>query len=145
LRKDFIFDPYQIFEARAAGADSFLLIAALLDRNALKSFISLGRDLGMEPLVEVHDAVELENVLESDAKIIGINNRNLKTFHVDLGISLELVSRVPSGHTVISESGIRTRGDIDLLAKAGVNGFLIGETLVLSADPAEKLRELRHG
>jgi indole-3-glycerol phosphate synthase len=145
LRKDFITDAYQVVEARAAGADSFLLIAALLDPKRLKHLLEIGRAWQMEPLVEVHDQRELYTALDAGARLIGINNRNLKTFSVDLEISLQLVKSIPKDHVVISESGIKTREDIMRLADAGIQGFLIGESLVTSPNPAEKLRELIHG
>lgn len=145
LRKDFILEPYQVVEARAAGADSFLLIAGLLDEELMESLISTGRDWNMEPLVEVHDLPELENALSAGACIIGINNRNLKTFHVDLNTTRNLVKRVPSECVCVSESGIQTRDDILSLADAGVRGFLIGESLVTAENPAARIRELIHG
>jgi indole-3-glycerol phosphate synthase len=141
LRKDFILDPYQIVEARAAGADSFLLIAALLDVERLESLIGVGRRWGMEPLVEVHDLSELETALASGARILGVNNRNLKTFHVDLQVTLDVMKHVPGDAVVISESGIKTRNDILRLTEAGVKGFLIGESIVTADNPAEKIRE----
>lgn len=145
LRKDFILDPYQVLEARAAGADSFLLIAALLDARDLRSLTELGRKYGMEPLVEVHDEPQLRVVLDSGAKLIGINNRDLRTFQTDLSVTTDLAKLIPDDCVTISESGIRSRKDILRLADSGVRGFLIGETLVTSNDPAVKLRELIHG
>jgi indole-3-glycerol phosphate synthase len=145
LRKDFIIDPFQIVEARAAGADSFLLIAALLDLGALHSLLQFGREWHMEPLVEVHNLAELQMVLQTDALVIGINNRDLTTFHVDLNTTVELAKIVPPDRIVVSESGIRTRDDVLRLADAGVRGFLIGETLVRADDPAVKIRELLNG
>lgn len=145
LRKDFILDPYQIVEARAAGADSFLLIAGLLDLGRLRSLIDQGREWGMEPLIEVHDLPELNMAIESGARIIGINNRDLKTFRVDIRVTLQLIKNVPKGRIVVSESGISTRDEILRLGDAGVAGFLIGECLVTSSDPASKIRELIHG
>ncbi len=145
LRKDFILDPYQIVEARAAGADSYLLIAALLDVKNLESLIGVGRAWGMEPLVEVHNLPELESALSAGARVVGINNRNLKTFHVDLQVTLSLMKHVPGDAAVISESGIKTREDVLRLADAGARGFLIGESLVTAQDPAKKIREFIHG
>jgi len=145
LRKDFIIDPYQIVEARAAGADSFLLIAALLNLGALRSLLQFGREWHMEPLVEVHNLAELKMALQTDALVIGINNRDLTTFHVDLNTTVELAKIVPSDRVIVSESGIRTRDDVLRLADAGVRGFLIGETLVRADDPAGKIRELVNG
>jgi indole-3-glycerol phosphate synthase len=145
LRKDFILDPYQIVEARAVGADSFLLIAALLDAQRLESLVAVGRTWGMEPLVEVHDRSELETALSSGARVIGVNNRNLKTFHVDLQVTLDVMKHVPGDAVVISESGIKTRDDILRLTEAGVKGFLIGESVVTADNPAERIREFIHG
>lgn len=145
LRKDFILDPYQVLEARAAGADSFLLIAGLLDLQSLQTLAEFGRKFGMEPLVEVHDEPELKIALDADAKLIGINNRDLKTFVTDLDVTIRLAKSIPEDRTVISESGIKNRTDILRLADAGVRGFLIGESLVTCTDPAAKLRELIHG
>ncbi len=145
LRKDFINDPYQIVEGRAAGADSFLLIAGILDEGALQALIRFGRKWQMEPLVEVHNLSELQGVLRTDARVVGINNRDLTTFQVDLSTTIDLVKKIPRDRIVISESGIRTREDVLRLADAGVHGFLIGETLVRSDDPAGKIRELLNG
>lgn len=145
LRKDFIVDPYQVLESRAAGADSYLLIAALLDKGRLRALMDQGREWGMEPLIEVHGLPELDMALESGAKIIGINNRDLGTFRVDLNVTLQLIKQVPQDRLVISESGIRTRDEILRLKEAGVAGFLIGESIVTSSDPAARIRELVHG
>lgn len=142
LRKDFILDEYQIFEARAHGADSFLLIVSLLDAKTLSRLLSCGRALGMEPLVETHELSEIETALEAGAKIIGINNRNLKTFNTSLDVTLRALEHIPGDRIAVSESGIKTREDI---IKAGVYGasvFLIGETLVRAPDPGAKIREL---
>ncbi len=144
LRKDFILDPYQVVETRASGADSFLLIAALLKGTSLSSLITEGRKWGMEPLVEVHNVGELETALKAGARVIGVNNRDLKTFHVDVDVSLKLVKHIPSECIAISESGIRTRDQIVRLADAGFRGFLIGESLVTSADPAATIRGFLH-
>jgi indole-3-glycerol phosphate synthase len=145
LRKDFITDPYQVVEARAAGADSFLLIAGFIDATWLGLLIHEGRKWGMEPLVEIHDETQLENALNAGARLIGINNRDLTTFRVDLEVSLRLATLVPQDVTIISESGIRSREDVMHLAEAGIRGFLVGESLVTSSDPAAKIRELIHG
>jgi len=145
LRKDFITDPYQIVESRAAGADTFLLIAALLSRDVLASLIDVGRSWGMEPLVEVHDFPELETALAAGAEVVGINNRNLKTFHVDLNTTLELAAHVPGDRIIVSESGINDHTQILRLMEAGVRGFLVGESLVTSPDPMAKVQELIHG
>lgn len=145
LRKDFILDPYQVVEARSAGADSFLLIAACLDALALKSLILEGRKWHMEPLVEVHDISQLKTALKAGARIVGINNRNLDTFRVDLKVTLRLARHVPKEVITVSESGISTREDILRLVEAGVSALLIGTALVTSPDPATKIRELVHG
>ncbi|MEA1970828.1 MAG: indole-3-glycerol phosphate synthase TrpC [Thermodesulfobacteriota bacterium] len=142
LRKDFIIDSYQVYETRVLGGDALLLIAGLMDLNTLRDFISLTESLGLSPLVEVHSAGEMKKALGAGAKIIGINNRNLKTFEADLKISLDLLSAVPKGRTVISESGIHTRGDIEMLMSNGIHAFLVGETLMGAADIGAKLDEL---
>ncbi|MGO9571283.1 MAG: indole-3-glycerol phosphate synthase TrpC [Desulfomonilaceae bacterium] len=145
LRKDFILDPYQVVETRASGADSFLLIAALLDRRSLGSLMKEGRKWGLEPLVEVHDVDELEMALKAGARVIGINNRDLNTFRVDVNISLNLIKQVPTDCVAVSESGIQTRDQIVRLADAGFRGVLIGESLVTSANPAATIRGFLHG
>lgn len=145
LRKDFLTDPYQVVETRAAGADSFLLIAALLEPDSLRSLIEFGRAWGMEPLVEVHDEGELETALKCGARVIGINNRDLATFNVDLRVTLRLAPRVPPDRILISESGIKTHADIVRLSEAGVGGFLVGESLVTAPDPMAKLKGLIDG
>ncbi|MCK9392924.1 MAG: indole-3-glycerol phosphate synthase TrpC [Syntrophales bacterium] len=142
LRKDFIIDPYQIFETRVLGGDALLLIARLLSREALAEYIALTVELDMTPLVEVHDEGELEKSLAAGAKVIGINNRNLDTFVTDLGTSLKLAPLIPAGIVKISESGIAGRQDVETLQRAGIHAFLIGETLMRSADIGGKLREL---
>ncbi len=145
LRKDFLFDPYQCFEARAAGADAFLLIAAILPASDLRRLIQLGRQLGMAALVEVHTAEELDRALEAGAEIVGVNNRDLKTFAVNLETSIALVERIPDGCLAISESGLRARADLDRLRAAGFDAFLVGEHLMQAADPARALRALLGG
>ncbi len=142
LRKDFIIDPYQIYETRALGGDALLLIAGLMDLDTLKNFIDLTESLGLSPLVEVHSAEEMERALGGGSKIIGINNRNLKTFETDLKTSLDLLFVVPKDTQVVSESGICTRGDIEMLMGKGVHAFLVGETLMGAADIGAKLDEL---
>ncbi len=139
LRKDFIVDPYQVYEARLAGADAVLLIAGILESSRLADFLALTRSLGMAALVEVHDEEELEKALSVDADIIGINNRDLKTFTVDLGTSEKLSALIPPGKCVVSESGIRTGDDVRRLQAAGISAFLVGESLSRSADPARTL------
>ncbi|MEI8355734.1 MAG: indole-3-glycerol phosphate synthase TrpC [Deltaproteobacteria bacterium] len=142
LRKDFIFDPYQIVEARSAGADAILLIAAMLDLPRLKDFSALAREFQLDVLLEVHDEKELETALLTDCSLIGINNRNLHTFVTDLGTTERLLRQIPSGRFTVSESGINTRNDILRLQNAGAKAFLIGESLMREADIAKKLREL---
>ena len=140
LRKDFVVDPWQVWETRAAGADSFLLIAAVLGDSAMRGLLDLGRSLGMEPLVEVHSREELDRVVAAEARIIGVNNRDLHNFKVRLETSLELVEQIPDDCIAVSESGLRTHEDLVRLRRAGFDAFLIGEHLMKSADPAEPLR-----
>ncbi len=142
LRKDFIIDPYQIYETRALGGDALLLIAGLLDGNRLRDFIAVAAELGLDQLVEVHNREELERALEAGAGLIGINNRDLQTFTTDLRTTLDLFPFVPGGRLVVSESGIRSRSEIDLLVRSGLRAFLIGEELVRSGDIGKKMREL---
>ena len=143
LCKDFIIDPFQVFGARASGADALLLIAACLDPDSLMHLLETARSVGMACLVEVHDGDELNQVLATDASIIGINNRNLKTFDVNLETTLKLRPLVPEDRLVVSESGIHERAEVETLAAAGVNAVLIGTSLVRSHDPEKKLRELK--
>lgn len=142
LRKDFIIDRLQIFEAAAHGADAILLIAAVLDTPELQSFRELASSLGLDSLVEVHDHDELTKAIDSGASIIGVNNRNLDTFEVSLDTSLRLSYQMPANVVRVSESGIRNRGDIEVLLGAGYTAFLVGEWLMRSDDPAVALREL---
>lgn len=142
LRKDFIIDTYQIYEARSAGADALLLIAALLSKEEIQSFLELAKALGMDCLVEIHSETELQKVLQTNATIIGINNRDLATFKTDLGTTLRLRSMIPDGKIVVSESGIRSREDVKRLADIGVHAILVGETLMKSDDIPTKLHEL---
>jgi indole-3-glycerol phosphate synthase len=143
LRKDFIIDPVQVYESRSIGADAFLLITALLGEGPLRAMIRLGEELGITPLVEVHSSMELEKALHCGARVVGINNRNLKTFEVAIKTCLDLINKVPEGITAVAESGIRTESDITELACAGFRAFLIGEALVTSRDPGEKLKHLQ--
>jgi len=145
LRKDFIIDPWQIWEARAAGADSFLLIAAILTDAELREFQDLGRSLGMEPLVEIHSREELDRALTVGAKIIGVNNRDLHTFQVHLETSLMLVEFIPEDCIGVSESGIHGHDDIARLRRAGFDAFLIGEQLMKGEDPGRELHALLTG
>jgi len=142
LRKDFIVDPLQIFETRIIGADAVLLIVRVLGEK-LADFISLSREVGLSQLVEVHSQEELDLALGAGAEIIGINNRDLDTFITDIETSVRLKTRIPENNLVVAESGIRKRKDIELLIKAGIKTFLIGEHLVTAPDIGKKLREFR--
>lgn len=142
LRKDFIFDPYQVYEAAGVGADAILLIVAILDAPMLASLIQLAEQTGLDALVEVHDRQELNTALGAGAKIIGINNRDLKTFRVDLHTTLQLAPHVPDAAILVSESGIHTADDIRMLRDAGCDAFLIGEAFMKADKPGRALREL---
>ena len=142
LRKDFILDDYQIYEARAAEADAILLIVRCLDDQQLADYGALARELGMAALVETHNAHEIERALEADAHIIGINNRDLSSFTVDLNLTLELKKLVPGGKVLVSESGIFNREDAKMLENGGVDAILVGEALVTSGDIMSKVKEL---
>jgi indole-3-glycerol phosphate synthase len=142
LRKDFIFEPYMVFESRAWGADALLLILAILDDNGLKELLSLSQELGMQCLVEVHNEEELKRALATDARIIGINNRDLDTMAVDINVTRRLRPLIPPDRLVVSESGIKGREDIEKLRELGINCVLVGEALVTAGDIAAKLKEL---
>jgi indole-3-glycerol phosphate synthase len=142
LRKDFIIDPWQVWEARAAGADAFLLITAILEDDLLRELLGLGRSMGMEALVEVHSREEAERAMAGGARIIGVNNRDLRNFQVRLETSLELVEIIPEECVAVSESGIHNAEHIARLRAAGFDAFLIGERLMKQADPAAALKEL---
>lgn len=142
LRKDFIFDQYQLVEARVHGADAVLLIAAVLDDDSLKTLLEGAAELGLSTLVEVHNEMELERAVSSGAVVIGINNRDLKTFVTDIETTLRLIRLVPDDCVIVSESGINTRGDIESLKSAGAHAFLIGEALMREPLPGVKLAEL---
>lgn len=142
LRKDFIFDPYQIYEARAYGADALLLIVAILDPEQLQELLELSHLLGMRCLVESHNKEEIEIAVRSGARIIGINNRDLKTFAVDISVTEQLSSLVPTDRILISESGIKTSADIARLKSRGVKAVLVGETLLSSSDIKSRMRDL---
>ena len=141
LRKDFLFDPYHIWEARAYGADAVLLIAAILDDTLLKDLIGQARDLEMEALVEVHDEEQVERALAAGADLIGINNRDLRTFDVDLETTERLRKLVPDDKVVVSESGISGLDDVERLAKSGIHAVLVGEALITAKDVRDKMRE----
>ena len=142
LRKDFIFDPWQIWEARAAGADSFLLITAVLEQDLLQELLELGRQLGMEPLVEIHTREELARALGAGARIVGVNARDLTTFNVNHDLALELADEIPDSCVAVAESGIHSHEDVERLSGAGFDAFLIGEQLMKHAQPGEELRRL---
>jgi indole-3-glycerol phosphate synthase len=142
LRKDFIFDPYQVYESRAYGADAVLLIVAILNKSQLAELLSLSHELDMKCLVEVHDEAELERALTSGSQIIGINNRDLKTFDIDLETTKRLRPLIPQDRIVVSESGIRDRGDVQKLRQWSVDAMLIGEALVAADNVAKKVRGL---
>lgn len=142
LRKDFIDDPFQVYESRANGADAILLIVAILEQERLKELFRLSNELGMRCLVEVHDEDEVQIALNIGAGIIGINNRDLKTFNVDIAVTERLRSMIPPGKIVVSESGIKNRNDIEKLQRWGINAVLIGESLMAATDIGAKMREL---
>ena len=142
LRKDFIFDPYQVYESRAYGADALLLIVAALSQEQLEELLSLSHSLGLSCLVEVHNEDEVERALGSQAQIIGINNRDLTTFNIDINTTHRLLPLIPPGKIVVSESGIRNRSDVAKLKGWGVNAVLVGEALVTAGDVVTKVREL---
>ncbi len=143
LRKDFLIDPYQLIETDRHGADAVLLIVACLGRSQLREMLSAARELSLAVLLEVHDEAELDHAAAVGAAIVGINNRDLRTFRVDPATTHRLLPRVPKGTLVVAESGIRGPEDAATLARAGVDAILVGESLVTSADPAAALRALR--
>ena len=142
IRKDFIVDPYQVVEARAIGADCILLIAACLDDMRLKGLNDLAHELGMDVLIEVHDGEELERALITDNRLIGINNRNLRTFEVSLETTLDLLQRIPQGRLVVTESGILAPEDVERMRRHDVHAFLVGEAFMRADDPGARLAEL---
>ena len=142
LRKDFLFDPYQVYEARANGADAVLLIAAVLERQMLAALLALVGELGMDALVEVHDEAEVESALGAGASLVGINNRDLRTFEVNLATAERLAVHLRGRATVVAESGILQRSDVLRMEAAGANAVLIGEALVTAANIEAKIREL---
>ena len=143
LRKDFIIDEYQIYQSKSIGADAILLICAILDENTLRNFTNIATNLKLSCLVESHNEEEIKKAINCGAKIFGINNRDLKTFTVDVNTSLKLRNLVPKDKILISESGIKTAQDIKTLKNAGFNGVLIGESMMLSKDKKQFLTELR--
>jgi len=142
LRKDFLFDPYHLWEARAYGADAVLLIAAVLSRDELASLMAQAGEMEMECLVEVHDERDVQKALEAGAYLIGINNRDLRTFETDLAVTERLRPLIPDDRVVVSESGIFTRPDVERLADAGVHAVLVGEALITAPDTLLKMKEL---
>jgi indole-3-glycerol phosphate synthase len=142
LRKDFTIDPYQVYEARAIGADAILLIVACLELNQMKELEACAHELGLDVLVEVHNAPELEQALELKTPLLGINNRNLKTFEVTLQTTLSLLSMVPNNKTLVTESGILNRADVQLMRDNQINAFLVGEAFMRAQDPGSALSEL---
>lgn len=143
LRKDFIVDPLQIYESKAIGADAILLIVAVLTDEALQTYLNIAHELGMEALVETHCEKEIIRAVAAGAKLIGINNRNLKNFHVDITTSQMLSKVIPKDKIVVAESGIWTREDVERLKESGVNALLVGESLAKSKDPIRQLHYLR--
>lgn len=142
LRKDFIIDPYQVYEARAIGADCILLIVAVLNDNQLNELASVAMELNMDVLVEVHDTEELERALQLNLQLIGINNRDLRTFETSLDTTLSLLSQIPEDRIVVTESGIHTPADVARMRAHNVNAFLVGEAFMKAEEPGDKLREL---
>lgn len=142
LRKDFVIHPYQIYEARSLGADCILLIVSALDNTQLHEFHTIASEIGMDALVEVHDAGELNRALSLDASLIGINNRNLSTFETTIDTTISMMNSIPPGTTLVTESGIKDSDDVKRLQAAGVNSFLIGETFMREKDPGTALKRI---
>lgn len=143
LRKDFIIDEYQIYESRALKADAILLISRILGKQQLYDYVKRAREIGLEVLVETHDEEDLEKALFSGAKLIGINNRNLKNFETDIGHTVKMIEKIPRDRIVVSESGIRSFSDMKMLENAGVGGVLVGETFMKSQDIFKSVKMLR--
>ena len=142
IRKDFIIDPYQVYEARAIDADCMLLIVAALDDETLHTLFTLAKELGMDVLMEVHDEDEMARALKTKARLIGVNNRNLRTFDTSLDTTLRMLNMVSDNHILVTESGIHSIDDVQLMRDSGVNSFLVGEAFMRAEDPGEKLAEL---
>ena len=145
LRKDFIIDERQVYESAYLGADAILLIASVLNIKEMKKFIKIAEDIGLDCLVESHDEFELERALESDARLIGINNRDLKTFDVSIDTTMNLIDKIPKDKTVVSESGIFDYKDMQMLCQAGVKAALIGEAFMKAGSIEEQVKRLRYG
>ena len=145
LRKEFIIDPYQVYESRLLGADCILLIVAALDDQQLQAFTKLAYELGMAVLVEVHDAAELKRALALNTELVGINNRNLRTFETTLQTTLSLLDEIPDERIVVTESGIHERADVEIMMQHNVRAFLIGEAFMRAVEPGEKLAQLFEG
>lgn len=143
LRKDFLFEEYQIYESRFLGADALLLIAAILEKEQLADLVELTISLGMEPLVEVHNEDDIDKINGTSARVIGINNRDLNTFHTDLHVTENLISKIDNGKVVVSESGIKEAKDVMWLKKLGVNAILVGESIVRSDNFKNKIIDLK--
>ena len=142
IRKDFIIDPYQVVEARVIGADCILLIAAALQDQQMQELASLAGEFSLDVLIEVHDAEELHRVLPLGLKLVGINNRNLRTFETSLRTTIDLLDEIPDDRIVVTESGIHTQQDVQLMREHNVNAFLVGEAFMREPEPGEKLKEL---
>lgn len=142
IRKDFIIDPYQVYEARAINADCILLIVAALDDEKLNELLSLAHELNMDVLMEVHDAEEMRRAIQTGVKLIGINNRNLRTFELSLNTTLDMLDRVPADRLLVTESGILSPQDVTLMRNHKVNAFLVGEAFMRAENPGEKMAEL---
>ncbi len=142
LRKDFIIDPWQVYEARAAGADAILLIASILEQQQIVDLAGIARSVHLDILLEVHDEAEMETACLTDISLIGVNNRNLRTFITDLGTTERLAKMLPSGRLLVAESGINSRADVERLQRAGAGAFLIGESLMKEEDIGAKLQAL---
>ena len=145
LRKDFVFDPYQVYEARAYGADALLLIVAILTPERLRELLEVSQSLWLQALVEVHDEAELQAALDAGAEVIGINNRDLRTFNTDISLTDRLASLAPRGKIVVSESGIHSHDDMIRLRRGGAHAMLVGEAIVTAPDPGAKVRDLIRG
>ena len=142
MRKDFIIDPYQVYETRAVDADCLLLIVAALDDSQMEELYALGKELRLDVLIEVHNEDELDRALKLEPTMIGINNRNLHTFDVSLNTTFDLLEKIPEDCHVVTESGIHTKEDVELMTEKGVNSFLVGEAFMVAENPGEKLKEL---